>query len=150
MRLFLLPISTRQSLIYCQRLNLQLSAETTYADKLSTRAAATWLKWEKSEKSTFDWQKRVTRLGNQLFQRLPYAEWGLKSIPPLSARKRREEIEGKEEVRVEYPDAFIEPAHIQRTLEHLGSSEKQAFHQKWFLASMAGMPISAPVALLPV
>lgn len=127
-----------------------MSSETTYADKFTTRATTTWLKWEKSETSTFDWQKRVTRLGNKLFQRLPYEEWGLKSIPPLSARRRKEEIEGKEEVSVEYPDAFIEPAQIRKTLEHLGSNEKQAFHTKWLWASVIGMPLSAPVALLPV
>ena len=147
MRLFLLPISTRQSLIYCQRLSLQRSEKTTLLDKAATKAANTWLKWEK-EKS--GWQKKVTSYGNKLFQRLPYAEWGLKSIPPLSARREQNEFEGKEEVRIEYPRAFIESQEVYDALQKLGSKEKQNFHTKWLWGSVIGMPISAPVALIPV
>lgn len=147
MRLFLLPISTRQSLIYCQRLNLQLSGKTTLLDKAATKGANIWLNWEKKESG---WQKKVTSYGNKLFQRLPYAEWGLKSIPPLSARRKQDEIESKEEVRVEYPEAFIDTREVHDALRKLGSKEKQRFHTKWLWGSVVGMPISAPVALLPV
>ena len=147
MRLFLLPVSTRQSLVYCQRLKLQASEKTTFLDKAATRAANTWLGWEKKESG---WQKKVTTYGNKLFQRLPYAEWGLKSIPPLSARRRREEIDGKGKVRIEYPRAFIESREVHDVLQKLGSKEKQKFHTKWLWGSIVGMPISAPVALLPV
>ena len=147
MRLFLLPISTRQSLIYCQRLNHQLSEQVTLLDKAVTKGANLWLKWEKKESG---WQKKVTIYGNKLFQRLPYAEWGLKSIPPLSAKRKRDEIEGKEEVRIEYPEAFIESPEVHDALQTLGCKEKQRFHTKWFWGSIIGMPISAPVALLPV
>lgn len=147
MRLFLLPISTRQSLIYCQRLNLHLSEKTTFLDKVATRGANTWLNWEKKESG---WQKKVTSYGNKLFQRLPYAEWGLKSIPPLSARRKQDEIDGKEEVRVEYPAGFINSQEVLDALQKLGSKKKQRFHTKWFWGSIIGMPISLPVALLPV
>lgn len=147
MRLFLLPISTRQSLIYCQRLNLQLSEKTTLLDKVVTRGANTWLNWEKKESG---WQKKVTSYGNKLFQRLPYAEWGLKSIPPLSERRKRDEVEGKEEVQIEYPTAFIDSPGVHDVLQKLGSQERQMFHRKWFWGSMIGMPISAPLALIPV
>ena len=147
MRLFLLPISTRQTLIYCQRINRQLSAETTRIDKITTKASATWLDWEKKDSG---WQKRVTTYGNKLFHRLPYQEWGLKSVPPLSARRKIEEIEGKEVVRLEYPKALLEPQQVQHILEMYGSGEKQGFHTKWLWGSIIGMPISAPVALLPM
>ncbi len=147
MRLFLLPISTRQSLIYCQRINRQLSAETTRIDKITTKAAATWVDWEKKDSG---WQKKVTTYGNTLFQRLPYQEWGLKSIPPLSARRKSEEIEGKEMVRVDYPEGVLEPEAVQDALKTYGSDEKQGFHTKWMWGSIIGMPISAPVALIPV
>lgn len=147
MRLFLLPISTRQSLIYCQRLNLQLSGKTTILDKVTTKGANIWLDWEKKESG---WQKKVTSYGNKLFQRLPYAEWGLKSIPPLSARRKREEVDGKEEVRIEYPAAIMASEEVQSTLLKLGSKERQRFHTKWLWGSIIGMPISAPLALLPV
>ena len=87
MRLFLLPISTRRSLLYCQRLALQPSSsqKTTYADRITKKATTTWLEWEKKESG---WQKKVTEYGNKLFQRLPYQEYGLKSIPPLSTKQR--------------------------------------------------------------
>ena len=148
MRLFLLPISTRQSLIYCQRQNIQLSGKKpSLLDRATTRGANLWLSWEKKESG---WQKKVTSYGNKLFQRLPYAEWGLKSIPPLSARRKQDEIEGKEDVRIEYPAAFIESAEVHDALQKLGSKERQRFHNKWLWGSIIGMPISAPIALLPV
>lgn len=116
-------------------------------DKAATKSANIWLKWEKKESG---WQKKVTSYGNKLFQRLPYAEWGLKSIPPLSARRKRNEVEGKEEVGIEYPGAFIDSQEVYDALQRLGSQERQRFHTKWFWGSIVGMPISAPLALLPV
>lgn len=147
MRLFLLPISTRQSLIYCQRLNTQVSAETTYIDKITTKGSSLWLGWEKKESG---WQKRVTTYGNTLFQRLPYQEWGLKSIPPLSARRKAEEIEGEETVRVEFPEALLEPQKVEYELGEYGSKERQRFHSKWLWGSIVGMPLTIPFGLIPV
>ena len=146
MRLFLLPISTRRTLIYCQRINEQLGSEQTYIDKVTTRATTTWIKWEKYEKG---WQKKITEYGNKLFERLPYEEWGLKSIPPLSAKRRTQELEGKEKVMLEYPESIIQAESIPNILQTLGTG-RQALHRKWMWASIIGMPITAPVALLPV
>ena len=147
MRLFLLPISTRQSLLYCQRINEQLSAETTRIDKITRKASATWVDWEKKDSG---WQKKVTTYGNTLFQRLPYQEWGLKSIPPLSARRKSEELGGKEVVSLEYPGSILDPRRVQDELKMYSSNEKQGFHTKWMWGSIIGMPISAPVAIVPV
>ncbi|KAL8681915.1 MAG: hypothetical protein Q9186_002001 [Xanthomendoza sp. 1 TL-2023] len=135
MRLYLLPISTRRSLIYCQRLNNQLSSETTYVDKITARASNTWLKWEKAEKG---WQKRVTSYGNKLFERIPHEEWGLKTIPPLSKRRKDEELEGRKEVEVVYPGSAIAEENVKSAIKAFAGAERQAFHRKWMLWTRSG------------
>ncbi len=146
MRIFLLPISTRRTFIYCQRLNQQLSNEQTYIDKVTDRASKLWVKWEKYEKG---WQKKVTEYGDKVFQRIPYEEWGLKSIPPLSARRRAAELEGMEKVDVTFPSSLVKPESLTDVLRKL-ATERQALHTKRMWWSIVGMPISAPVALIPV
>ena len=103
--------------------------------------------WEKYEKG---WQKKVTVYGNKLFQRLSYEEWGLKSVPPLSAERRAEELAGKTKSIVEYPGSSLKPAEVRDLLQKYGSGARQSYHRKWFWGSIIGMPISAPVALIPV
>ena len=147
MRLFLLPISTRQSLLYCQRLNRQPASENTFADRITTRATTTWLKWEKKDSG---WQKKVTEYGNKLFKRLPHEEWSLKSLPPLDVKGKSKDTHVQEEISIHYPEGVVEEARVLETLRKLGTSDKQAFHMKWFLGSLVGMPISAPVALIPM
>ena len=146
MRLFLLPISTKRTLIFCERLNRQLSSEQTYVDKITARASATWVKWEKYEKG---WQKKLTEYGNKLFARIPFEEWSLKSIPPLSARRRADELEGKEKVPVAFPRSLIRQEAVSDVMGKLGT-ERQALHKKMMWWSIVGMPITAPVALIPM
>ncbi|KAL8654720.1 MAG: hypothetical protein Q9210_001338 [Variospora velana] len=147
MRLFLLPISTRSSLIYCQRLDKQLYSKTTFADKITTRVSGVWLKWEKAEKG---WQKKVTSYGNRLFQTIPHEEWGLKSIPPISKRRTEEELLDKEHVDLVFPASVINEREVTEALRRYTGDERQAFHTRWMWGAIAGMPITAPVALLPV
>ena len=146
MRLFLLPISTKRSLIYCQRINKQLKNEQSYIDKITSKASKTWLSWEKADKG---WKRKVTSYGNKLFQRLPYEEWGLKSIPPLSARRKTEELERDQKTLIVYP-SVIAHASAKEALLSFAAKERQGFHMKWMLASFVGMPIVAPIALIPV
>ena len=82
MRLFILPISTRRTLIYCERIAPSLAPGATkppLADRIITKSSAVWTSWEKAEKG---WQKKVTDYGNALFRRIPFEEWGLKTLPP--------------------------------------------------------------------
>ena len=146
MRLFLLPISTRQSLIYCQKRS-RLPGQTTYIDRITSKASERWLLWEKYESG---WQKRVTVYGNKLFQRISYEEWGLKSVPPLSERRKAEELERRTKSSVEYPSSVLDEDKVKEALRSYASREKQSFHRKWMWGSVVGMPISAPVALVPV
>lgn len=146
MRLYLLPISTRRTLIYCKRLNVTTSEQVTLIDKGTIKAAALWANWEKKESG---WQKKVVDYGNKALQRIPYEEWGLKSIPPLSARRKDKELSGKERVEVSFPSTILPESKIKDILRKLGT-ERQALHKKRMIYSFIGMPITAPVALLPV
>jgi hypothetical protein len=146
MRLFLLPVSTRRTLIYCQRLNVTTTEQKTLLDKGTTWAAKKWADWEKKESG---WQKKVVDYGNQALKRIPYEEWGLKSIPPLSARRKAEELSGREKVEVSFPTTLIPEAEVSRVLGKL-ATERQGLHKKKMLYSFVAMPFTAPVAIIPV
>lgn len=146
MRLFLLPISTRRTLIYAQKLNITTTESKTYLDQGTTRAANLWAKWEKKESG---WQKKVVDYGNYALRRIAYEEWGLKSIPPLSSRKKEEELSGKEVVEVAYPGNSMSQARAMEVLQTL-ATERQALHRKRLIWSFVGMPISAPFAIVPM
>lgn len=146
MRLFLLPISTRRTLIYCQRLNVTTTEQQSWLDKGTVRAANLWARWEKKKSG---WQKKVVDYGNQALRRIPYEEWGLKSIPPLSARRKTEELAGKETVEVSFPSTLIPQESITEVLRKLGT-ERQSLHKTRMIYSFIGMPISAPFALVPM
>ncbi|KAI0132741.1 mitochondrial K+-H+ exchange-related-domain-containing protein [Xylariales sp. AK1849] len=146
MRLYLLPISTRRTLLYCEKLNAHTSESKTVVDKATTRAAKLWADWEKKEKG---WQKTVVTYGNQLFRRIPYEEWALKSVPPLSTRRKEDELQGKEKVQIVYPETVIPTTKALGVLQTLGT-ERQALHRQRLIYCFVGMPISAPFALVPV
>jgi len=87
--------------------------------------------------------------GNQALKRIPYEEWGLKSIPPLSKRKETEELSGKEKVEVSFPSTLIPQDSVLELLRTLGT-ERQGLHKSRMIYSFIGMPISAPFALVPI
>ncbi|KAL8786964.1 MAG: hypothetical protein Q9195_007976 [Heterodermia aff. obscurata] len=151
MRLFLLPISTRRSLIYCQKGIASSPRQLTWlnnpVEKATTRGSETWLEWEKYKEG---WRKKVTVYGNKLFQRLPFEEWGLKSVPPLTAKRKEEGLQGKIKSHVEYPKSLLRQEAVREALQKYGSNERQNYHRKWFWGSVIGMPLSAPAALVPV
>jgi len=145
MRLFLIPISTRRTLLYGQRLNKITSENASRADKVSGWAAKQWLKWEKSDKS---WKRKITDGGNKLFNRIPYEEWGLKSIPPLSARRRQREVEHAK-VDVIFPSSVIPSESAPQIVQRL-ATERTSMHRTRLIWSVIGLPITAPIGLLPI
>jgi hypothetical protein len=150
MRLFLLPISTRRSLIYCERLqdSLKPGSKPPITERITNFASQTWTKWEKAESG---WQKHLTNYGNQLLKRIPYEEWGLKSIPP-GTNKRIEEVNaGKYTFECLYPGAFMKGGHprVSQVLRQLGT-ERQNLHKRRMWVCIAWMPITIPFQLVPV
>jgi hypothetical protein len=149
MRLFLLPISTRRSLLYCEKLHEKAVSERTYFDKIQIKANETWAAWEKDEKSPLSWKKKVTFYGNQALKRIPYEEWGLKTMPALTAKRKSAIVEGREKYEVMYPGLFLKPDKVPELLHKL-AKERQAMHRRKMIWSIVGMPISAPFALIPM
>ena len=146
MRLFLLPISTRRTLIYCQRLNITTTEKQTWLDKGTTRAANLWASWEKKESG---WQKKIVDYGNQALKRIPYEEWGLKSIPPLSARRKEGDISGEEKVEVSFPPSLIPEEKVPEVLKILGT-ERQALHKRRMIWSFIGSMYLVTIRYYPI
>lgn len=146
MRLYLLPVSTRRTLLYCHRTNVSATDKQTLMDKVQARAAKLWSNWEEKDKG---WQKTIVNYGNSALKRIPYEEWGLKSVPPLSSRRQTEEMEGINKVEVVYPRNLIPTDKVSGVLQKLGT-EREALHRQRLIWCCIGMPITAPFALVPV
>ncbi|KAI2469893.1 mitochondrial K+-H+ exchange-related-domain-containing protein [Annulohypoxylon bovei var. microspora] len=146
MRFFLLPISTRRTLLYCQKIQVLPKEKQTIVDKATVRAAKLWSGWEQKDAG---WQKKVVVYGNYLLRRIHYEEWGLKSVPPLSTKRREEEILGKDKNHLIYPEDIIPTTRAVNVLRALGT-EREPLHRSRLLWCLIGMPISAPFALVPI
>jgi hypothetical protein len=147
MRLFLLPVSTRQSLIYCERLVEQLpaGAKPKFTDRVLATAATQWAAWENKPSG---WQKQVTVYGRQLLQRIPYQEWGLKSIPPANAKRLRA-LDSEPKLECLYPARFLDSDKVHTVLKQL-AVERQSFHRRRMWQSAVIAPLMLPFALIPM
>lgn len=147
MRLFLLPVSTRRTFMYAQRLHVTTApADRGYMDRGAAWAAKKWTQWEKKESG---WQRKVVDYGNHAFRRIPYEEWGLKSVPPLSARRRDDELRGKDTVELVFPPSAIAVDKAEQLALRL-AVERQGLHRSKMMWCFVGMPITLPFALVPM
>jgi hypothetical protein len=147
MRLYLLPISTRRTLLYCKRINKELTnIKPTLIDRVADKASTTWHKWEEEDHG---WKRKIVDYGNKIFERIPFEEWGLKSVPPLSARRRADELQGRERVEVVYPGNVIEKGIVFDVLKKL-ATERQSLHRRRMWWSVVGMPFTLPFGLIPM
>jgi len=153
MRLFLLPVSTRRTLIYCEPLSSNIpKAEQKYLDRLVDKANTTWTGWEKSDTK---WKLKTTEYGNKLFRRIAFEEWGLKSIPPLRNAKEGLQSGGPpaagKTVQLRFPPAYMNLtgegalACVKRL-----ATERQSLHRTRMWGSIAAMPVAIPFGLIPV
>lgn len=146
MRLFLIPISTRRALIYARPLRRDTAKELSLLDKATTKTAQTWASWEEAEKG---WKKHLVSWGNRVQQRIPFEEWGLKSIPSLNAQRRLDETHGKNKIDVLFPGNSVRLDNIPAVL-HTIATERQDLHRRKMWWSFGFAPITAPFGLIPV
>ena len=146
MRIFLLPISTRQALIYCQTGARQSTAPLSYADRIQNKAADTWAKWETADKG---WKKTVVTYGNAGLQRIPFQEWGLKSFPPAKPKMQAEALADNKQYDVFFPGNVMRNEDVPKTMLRL-ARDRKTLHWNRFIGSMIAMPLTIPFALIPV
>ena len=146
MRLFLIPISTRRALIYSRPLNKDLPKELSITDRITNKAAETWAKWEEIDKG---WKKRLVTWGNSVQQRIPFEEWGLKSIPSLKAQRRINGSDADRKVNVFFPGNAIRTEKLHSILQTI-ATERQDLHRRNMWWSFIVAPVTAPIALIPV
>ncbi|KAF2109835.1 mitochondrial K+-H+ exchange-related-domain-containing protein [Lophiotrema nucula] len=149
MRLFLLPISTRRTLIYCEKLHEKPVKERSIFDRVTIKANETWAAWEKDEKAPLQWKRKVTFYGNQALKRIPYEEWGLKTIPALTAKRKAAILEGREKYQVMFPGMYLHQDKVPGILKQL-ATERLGMHKRNLIWSVVGMPFTAPFMLIPV
>ncbi|KAF7597611.1 hypothetical protein BBP40_000089 [Aspergillus hancockii] len=146
MRLFVIPISTRQALIYARPLRRDHAKELSIIDRVTSKAAETWAKWEEADKG---WKKHLVSWGNRVQQRIPYEEWGLKSIPSLNAQRRLNELHGSKKIDVLFPGNAIKIEKLHSIL-HKIATERQDLHLRKMWWSFGAAPFTAPIGLIPV
>lgn len=144
MRLFLVPISKKRAFVYCR--STKLLKKDSYLDRITAKAAETWGKWEQADRG---WRKSLVSYGHRVLQRIPYEEWGLKSIPPLNAQRQVDQSGTKQKVEVAFPGNAIKQDKVLGTLRKL-ATERQDLHRRRMWWSIILAPLTAPVALIPL
>ncbi|EAW22567.1 mitochondrial K+-H+ exchange-related family protein [Aspergillus fischeri NRRL 181] len=146
MRLFVVPISTQRALIYSRPLSRDIAKELSVLDRVTNKAAETWAKWEEADKG---WKKHLVTWGNKVQQRIPFEEWGLKSIPSLKAQRRLDKSSETKKVDVLFPGNAIKAEKLRSILRKI-ATERQDLHRKKMWWSLMAAPFTAPIALIPV
>ncbi|KAI9923823.1 hypothetical protein ASPWEDRAFT_172021 [Aspergillus wentii DTO 134E9] len=146
MRLFLVPISTKRALIYSRALSRDIPQQLSLLDRITTKAAQTWSRWEEADKG---WKKNLVSWGNRVQQRIPFEEWGLKSIPSLQAQQRLDESHGKTKIDVLFPANAIKSDKLRSILQVI-ATERQDLHRQRMLWSLIAAPVTAPIGLIPL
>ena len=84
-------------------------------------------------------------LGNGIFRRIPFEEWGLKTLPTYS----KSTVERAVAARVLFPGRFLEEGKVTGMLAKI-ATERQGLHKQRLVWSFVGMPFTIPVGILPV
>jgi hypothetical protein len=156
MKLLLLPISTRQTLLYCAQAAKASATENTpplslfgrFAAKATATGKQGWAEWEAKPKG---WKKQVTVYGNSLVRQIPHQEWALKAIPPLNAQRQRDisQADASSSIECLYPEDVLSASSVKALLHQL-SVARQPFHRKSMWQSAAIAPLMLPFAIIPM
>ena len=164
MRLIVLPLSRNRALLYCQTLHLpKVRSKPRLDEKLVAKATQTWHSFEKSDTK---WKQKIVQFANFALERIPYTEWALKTVPPLNTFQRK--LEGKdahvkpteivqsglsasdlEPIEVVYPSTAMSLDQAKAQLATLASRGLKT-HRTHMLYCLVGIPLTLPVALIPV
>ena len=78
MRILLLPLTRRQTLLYAQRLTQNEGHKPNpWLIWASQKAQQTWLEWGKSDTK---WKARTVETGNKLLDKIDWEEYSLKTV----------------------------------------------------------------------
>lgn len=148
MRLFLLPVSTRRTLVFCERVphTLPPGSKLPLTDRIIDKSSETWTSWEKADSG---WKKKVTEYGNHLFRRIPFEEWGLKTIPPATEKRLQDIDAGKLNFECLFPGAYLKESRVGEVLRGI-ATDRQALHRKKMWQSLAWMPVTFPFTFVPM
>ncbi|KAL5113876.1 hypothetical protein ACEQ8H_008256 [Pleosporales sp. CAS-2024a] len=149
MRLFLLPISTRRALLYCERLPDKPPRPASLLARAAAKASETWAAWESDDKALGNWKKNATLYGNRALSRIPYEEWGLKTLPALTAQRKQALLDGRETYELLFPGRYLREHRLPAMLHHM-ATERQRIHRAKLLWSILLMPLTAPFMLVPI
>ncbi|KAI6245037.1 hypothetical protein HI914_07096 [Erysiphe necator] len=150
MHLYLFPISTRRTLIFCQKSSViadKKKIHNLWLDYGITRATKLWSGWEQKEAG---WQKSVVLFGNMLLEKIPFEEWALKSIPPLpSTSRHKAKVANMKKIEVTFPQSLILESKVLEITRKLGT-QRQKWHRSRMIISLIGMPLCIPLTIIPV
>ncbi|OLL26134.1 hypothetical protein NEOLI_000640 [Neolecta irregularis DAH-3] len=132
MRLILIPLNASRSFLYCQIQKLE--TQSSLLDRASAKAARFWDSWSTSEVA---WKKKVTRTGQNLLDRIDFEEYSLKAIPSSL-------------LKVKDPIPLLHPSFSEPTPIFLALDSRRPLHIKWLCIWLAAMPLTLPLALVPV
>lgn len=146
MRLFLIPLSPGKSLLYCKKVELGAGVKATLGDRIAEKTTRIWQQWEKAERG---WKRHVVVWGDKMLQRIPYQEWGLKSVPPLSSRRSAQELAAQMPLELLFPRNVLRESRVLAELRTL-ATERQELHRRRMLWSFVMAPLTLPIALIPL
>lgn len=168
MRLVVIPLSLKRSMVYCQwDTKTATQGKPRIDERLVQRATSAWNNFSKSETK---WKQKIVSWANAAMEKIPYDEWSLKTIPARSSVLRRlnssvsNETTGQQvstsaanglndknlkAITVIYPKTCLSASVVRTRLEKL-SSAGISYHTKYMWLSAIGAPLTLPVAIVPI